>query len=137
MSSCTSKPGAFNTGNDLLILHEVRHALTQLIETDQPTTIDLRSIPMAPGEEAHIEAMLGTGEISATLNALGYTSIVETQIAGVWLITHYNSEDDILGKFIEITRVPSLISSPTEEIDSGLQQLTEMLSSKQSSQEKI
>ena len=104
-----SQAGAINTGNDVLILHEVRHALTQLVETDQPTTIDLRAIPMAPREEARIEAMLGTGEISATLDALGHTSIVETQIAGVWLITHYNSEDDILGKFIEITRVPSLI----------------------------
>ena len=36
------------------ILHEVRHALERLIQTGEPTTIDLRSIPLAPGEDEQI-----------------------------------------------------------------------------------
>ena len=128
MSDCGTAAETFYTGNDILILHEIRHALERLLTSDEPTTIDLRALPMAPGEEAKIEAMLGTGEINVTLNALGVSSIIETAIAGVWLITHYNMEDEILGKFIEIARVPSLVSSPIEEIKSGLEQLTERLS---------
>jgi len=128
MTHCPSDNIGFNTGNDILILHEIRHALKKLLETDEPTTIDLRAIPMAPGEEERIESMLGEGEISAKLNALGPSTIIETQIAGVWLVTHYNVEDEILGKFIEITRAPSLIASQDEDIERGLTRLAEQLS---------
>ena len=110
MTSCTIDCDALNTGNDILILHEIRHALDLLIEKNQTTTIDIRSIPMAPGEEAKIEKMLGEGEISVKLNALGPSEIIETGIAGVWLVTHYNMEEEVLGKFIEITKVPALIA---------------------------
>ena len=118
---------AFNTGNDILILHEIRHALTKLLTDDQATTIDLRAIPMAPGEEVKIEAMLGEGEVSVKFNALGRSTFIETTIAGVWLVTHYNIEDEILGKFIEVTRFPSLVASQVEDIESGLERLTEQL----------
>lgn len=127
MSTCAEGCDALNTGNDILILHEIRHALGKLLETGEVTTIDLRSIPMAPGEEAKIEAMLGGGEISVKLDALGTSTLVETGIAGVWLVTHYNVEDEILGKFIEVTRVPALIQSPEEEIVKSLQVLSERL----------
>lgn len=128
MSDCTAVRNEFNTGNDILILHEIRHALKKLLEDGQPTTIDLRAIPMAPGEEEKIEAILGEGEISVQLNALGPSIIVETEIAGVWLITHYNEEQEILGKYIEITRVPTLIESQTEEMESSLKRLAGRLS---------
>lgn len=128
MSDCTAVRNEFNTGNDILILHEIRHALKKLLEDGQPTTIDLRAIPMAPGEEEKIEAILGEGEISVQLNALGPSIIVETEIAGVWLITHYNEEQEILGKYIEITRVPTLIKSQTEEMESSLKRLAGRLS---------
>lgn len=134
MTSCTNHLEAssgqtvINTGNDILILHEIRHALKNLLDTGQPTTIDLRAIPMAPGEEDRIEASLGKGEISVTLDALGPSTIQETEIAGVWLITHFNVEEEILGKFIEITNIPSLIESPIEDMKIGLELLINKLS---------
>lgn len=128
MTSCTSECEVLNTGNDILILHEIKHALRKLLDSGVSTTIDLRSIPMAPGEEARIEASLGEGEIKVNLNALGPSTIQETAIAGVWLITHYNIEDEILGKFIEITKVPTFIESPDEDMQIGLELLTQKLS---------
>lgn len=122
-----ARSGNIDTGNDILILHEIKHALARLLETGETTTIDLRSIPMAPGEEAKIEAMLGEGEISVKLNALGPSSLIETNIKGVWLIVHYNNEDEVLGKFIEITYVPSLITSPQEDVENSLAELNEKL----------
>lgn len=127
MSAC-SQTAAINTGNDVLILHEIKHALAKLVASDETTIIDLRAIPMAPHEEEKIEAMLGEGEISIQLNALGASTMQETAIAGVWLITHYNAEQEILSKFIEITRIPSLAVSPTADIENGLQQLNKQLS---------
>ena len=67
-------------GNVRPILNEVLHALDRLIDEDEPTAIDLASLPFAPGELAALEAALGTGEISATLDALG-TSPARTSSA--------------------------------------------------------
>lgn len=126
MSEVNTCP-SLDTGNDILILHEIRHALKKLLDESESTIIDLRAIPMAPGEEARIETMLGQGELSATLNALGKSTINETAFSGVWLITHYNTEDEILGKFIEISKLPSILASQHEDIEVGLEQLTHQL----------
>lgn len=115
------------TGNDLPVLHEIRHALRTLLTSGQTTIIDLRAMPMAPGEEEKIVRTLGEGEISITLNALGISTIRETAIAGVWLITHYNAEDEILGKFIEITEIPELVRSRQEDMQESLERLHHLL----------
>jgi len=128
MASCAVDCESLNTGNDILILHEIRHALKLLIEKNKPTTIDLRSIPMAPGEEARIEDKLGVGEISIKLDALGPSEIVETGISGVWLVTHRNMEEEVLGKFIEITKVPSLLATQEEDLSESLSRLVDQLS---------
>ena len=103
-------PAELPTGNDLPILHEIAHALEHLIETGEETIIDLRGIPLAPGEEKRIEAALGGGEVECRLNALGASEIVETAFPGIWWVVHYNAEDEVMGKFIEVTRVPSISS---------------------------
>ena len=120
-----SDPGAvkFNiqSGDDLTfnvkpLLHEVKHALDNLIETGHTTIIDLRSIPLAPGEEDKILHTLGQGEVKAQLNALGLSEIIETQYAGVWTVTHYNDEHEIISRFIEVTTMPEILCSQTEDI---------------------
>lgn len=115
-------------GNALPLLHEVRHALERLLAAGEETIIDLRSIPMGPGDEAHLEAELGTGEVSARLEtAIGPSVIMETRFPGVWLITHYNSEDQILSRFIEVTQVPAVLRSQPEDMREGFASLAEQL----------
>ena len=109
------------SGDDLTfnvkpLLHEVKHALDKLIETGHTTIIDLRSIPLAPGEEDKILNTLGQGEVKAELNALGLSEITETQYAGVWIVTHYNDEQEIISRFIEVTTMPEILCSQTEDI---------------------
>ena len=104
------------TQNVKPLLHEIKHALDNLIETGQTTIIDLRSIPLAPGEEDHILKTLGLGEVQAKLDALGLSEIIETQYAGVWIVTHYNDENQIISRFIEVTTMPEILSSQTEDI---------------------
>jgi hydrogenase-1 operon protein HyaF len=119
-------------GNELTwnvqpILHEIRHALGKLLQTGETSIIDLRSIPLAPGEEETIIDTLGHGEVRAHLDALGPSEIVETRFAGVWLITHYNIENNIIGRFIEITELPDILKSQPEDIANSLDELEEKL----------
>ena len=104
------------TQNVKPLLHEIKHALDNLIETGQTTIIDLRSIPLAPGEEDYILKTLGLGEVQAKLDALGLSEVIETQYAGVWIVTHYNDENHIISRFIEVTTMPEILSSQTEDI---------------------
>ena len=112
------------THNVKPLLHEIKHALDNLIESGETSIIDLRSIPLAPGEEDTILEALGTGEVQATLEALGLSEVCETKYAGVWVITHYNDEKHILSRFIEITTMPEILTSQTEDIMSAYSTLT-------------
>jgi hydrogenase-1 operon protein HyaF len=119
-------------GNELTwnvkpILHEIRHALRKLLETGESSIIDLRSIPLAPGEEDTIIDTLGCGEVHAKLNALGPSEIYETRFAGVWLITHFNEENSIISRFIEITVFPDILKSQSDDMTFALDQLEDEL----------
>lgn len=121
MSGLTSTQFNIQVGDELTqnvkpLLHEIKHALDSLIETGNTTIIDLRSIPLAPGEEDKILNTLGQGEVQAKLHALGLSEVTETQYAGVWVITHYNDENHIISRFIEVTTMPEILCSQTEDI---------------------
>ncbi len=115
------------TWNVAPLLHEVKHALDNLIKNNETTIIDLRSIPLAPGEEDKILNILGQGEIKAQLYALGQSEIIETQYAGVWIVSHYNDENEIMGRFIEITSMPDILCSQTEDMIEARNHLSESL----------
>ncbi len=117
------------TGNLLPLLHEIRHALERLLASGEGTVIDLRALPMAPGEEQRLERALGEGEVQATLDALGRSVIRETRYSGVWHITHYNADDEVLGKYVEIARVPGLIEAQQEAMQEALAELQQKLNS--------
>ena len=115
------------TWNVKPLLHEVKHGLNELIQNGKTTIIDLRSIPLAPGEEEKILSTLGYGEIHAHLDALGPSEIVETQYTGVWVITHYNDNKDVISRFIEITTIPDILCSQTEDVITAYELLTTKL----------
>jgi len=115
--------GEFLTRNVEPLLHEIRHGLARLLETGEATTIDLRGIPMSPGEEDRIREVLGRGEVQAQLSALGPSDIIETRYPGVWLVIHHNSENEVIGKFIEVCEVPQILRAQREDIRQGLADL--------------
>ncbi len=112
------------TGNVTPILHQIRHAIEQLLAQNDTMTIDLNAMPFAPGEKDQLQAILGEGEIKAQLNALGKSEIYETQYASVWWVAHYNSNDNLMGQFIEITWLPEILRSQAEDVGHALSQLT-------------
>ena len=116
------------TLNVVPLLHEVKHALQRLLETGEPTTIDLGSIPLAPGEFEKIDAALGTGEVKVVLEAMGPSQIYETQFSGVWRVTHFNAANEVVGRFIEVTRIPDILLAQEPDVRVGLDLLTRKLS---------
>lgn len=115
------------TGNVAPLLHEIRHALKRLADGGEGTTIDLRRLPLAPGEEERIEKILGSGEIRAELDALGPTIVRETSFPGVWFVTHKNTQGEVVARFIEVTRVPEILRSQQEDIEVAVDKLEEEL----------
>lgn len=113
-----------DSGNVPLLLAEVRHALERLLADGTTHAIDLRAIPLGPGEEDRLLAALGRGEMHAEFDALGRSEIQECGYAGVWCVTHRNGADQLTGRFLEITFTPALLASPPEDVRAGLERLS-------------
>ncbi|MCG6900558.1 MAG: hydrogenase expression/formation protein [Gammaproteobacteria bacterium] len=115
------------THNVQPLLHEIRHALAKLLEDGDGTVIDLRSLPLAPGEEQKLLDELDQGEVTAQIQALGPTEIIETRYPGVWVVVHFNNDNEVVGKFIEVCHIPALLCSQQEDIREGLERLSHHL----------
>ena len=83
--------------------------------------------PLAPGEETKLIDRLGRGEVMVKLDALGPSEIHETRYPGVWLVTHFNEEENIIGRFIEITLVPEILKAQQEDMLDALTRLQDEL----------
>ena len=105
------------TANVKAILHEINTMLHELLDSGTIGSIDVRSLPLLPGEYEALKVILGEGEISVILNSLGQSRIHETALAGVWWITHSDEQGDCQSEFIEVTRLPAIIQSDLADID--------------------
>jgi hydrogenase-1 operon protein HyaF len=112
------------TGNVSPLISEIRHALQKLLNQNEPTCIDLNSLPFSPDDEQILQQRLGKGEIQAELNSLGISRIWETQISGVWWIEHFNAENQKTNQYLEITWIPDILKSQIEDVRDSLEQLT-------------
>jgi hydrogenase-1 operon protein HyaF len=120
-------PEAYSVGNVQALLAEIASHLEKLIDRGETGVIDLRGLPFAPGEYEQLRETLGQGELTAHLEAIGTSEIVETRFPGVWWSTHYNVEGDIVADVIEITFLPEILKSQPEDMRDGLGRLRELL----------
>ena len=111
----------YSIGSLRAILSEMATHLEKLAQDGTTGSINLNSLPFAPGEYDQLRLLLGEGEVKAHIEALGPSDIVETRYPGVWWVTHYNVEGDIVADSIEITTIPELLKSQPEDIDMGLE----------------
>lgn len=121
--------GPGTTQNSLPLLNEVRHALKRLVRTGESTIIDLRAIPFGPGDEERLLGLLGQGEVQATLDSLGRTTIRESRYSGVWIVDHYNSEAERIAFQIEVIDIPELLRAQHEDMLEGLDALDRVMDS--------
>ena len=105
------------------IMHEILHALRKLATQGVPTTIDLHAIPFAPGDEDELLELLGIGEITVELDALGSSLIRESAYSGVWIIDHRNADDQRITLQIEVAQAPMILCAQPEDVADSLNRL--------------
>ena len=115
------------TENVRALLTQISSMLSALINDDMVDSIDLHSLPLLPGEHEAIQTILGQGEVKASFDSLGITTIYETALAGVWWVTHNNENDDCIAETIEITTIPAILESQHDDIENAHTALQEQL----------
>lgn len=81
--------------------------------------LDLRCLKAMPAEREILSTLLGRGEVSATVEALGLTEIHETAIPCVWWVRHRNADEEIVGELIEITDIPEVMLGDRKAVAHG------------------
>ncbi len=115
------------TGNVQALLAELEASLDALLQSGKEHSIDVRSLPLMPGELAYLKETLGEGEVRADVSALGSSLVVETAVHGVWWVTHRNALDEVVAEFIEICFCPDIIRAQRDDIREALEALRSRL----------
>ena len=115
------------TGNASPVLHEIKHALAELLDSGTESIIDLGAIPFAPGDDRILNGVLGDGEVHAVLSIMGESHVRETSIPGVWRIDHFDDNGEQQSRFIEITFMPDILKTQRDDAERGLATLSERL----------
>ena len=126
------RPDALS-GNAAALLHEIATLLADLVQEGRSGAIDLRGIPLTPADRTYLRERLGEGEVRAQVSALGPSEVRETAYRGVWWVTHFNAAGELSAELIEVTALPAILASDTEELAESLQRLRAELQSPESS----
>ncbi|HNA30473.1 MAG TPA: hydrogenase expression/formation protein [Thiobacillaceae bacterium] len=116
------------SGNAPVLLRETAEHLRRLLETGEPTAIDLQALPLTPRDRVWLKERLGQGEIGIQLRAEGESTLDETACPGVWWVTHRNEKGVTTSEFIEVAHVPELAKAHPEDIKIGLEHLELLIS---------
>lgn len=106
-------------GGVTALLTELATLLERFAEDEESAAIDLLSLPMGPQDRALLQRALGEGEVRATIDAEGVSTIRETHIGGVWWVEHRDRDGELIAELLEVTRVPAILASAPDEIAAG------------------
>ena len=116
------------TGNAPPLLRELLEMVYRLLETGEPSAIDLSALPLTPADLDWLRERLGEGEIAVTLQAEGESTLSETACPGVWWVTHHNEQGVVTSQFLEVAFVPELVKAHPEDVALGRDHLESMIS---------
>lgn len=118
-----------NATNELLrnpmvqaLLVELSTKLAALARGEQVDNIDLRRLPLPPGGLEAMRRWLGKGEVSATVSALGTTTVQETATAGIWWVSQAKASGEPIGDTLEIAECPALLVTHADDILAAAEQ---------------
>lgn len=120
-----------STGMAQAVLHELKDHLQALLEQNKSHVIDISSLPLSDTDKKELESVLGQGEISAVLSALGESRIVETHYHGIWWIKHFADNGALVSELIEITQVPEILHSHPDDIQQSIKQISKLVQQQQ------
>jgi len=115
------------TGNVRPLLHELAGMLDAWLVKGETASIDLRSLPLTRGDYDELGAALGSGAVSASVEAIGASEVRETRYPGVWRVTHRNEAGEVVADLLEVCELPEILRTPAEDAADGLIRLREAL----------
>jgi hydrogenase-1 operon protein HyaF len=115
------------TGNVKALLHEIVELLDAWLTKGEAASIDLRSLPLSRGDYDELGAVLGSGAVSASVEAIGASEVRESRYPGVWRVTHRNEAGEVVADLIEVCGLPEILRAPAEDAADGLIRLKEAL----------
>lgn len=113
------------------ILAEIARSLDRLSRRGEAAVIDLRGLPLGAADRDRLEAALGRGEVTVTVEAAGRTEIFETAFAGVWWVRHLGATGMPLTERIEIAPVPEALPAHPDDIAAAARRLAATLDAKE------
>ena len=117
------------------IAFEIADLLDHLAAAGESGAIDLRSLPMTADDRLRLRELLGTGEVQATVDADGPSTVHETGISGVWWTEHRNAQGQLLAELIEVCRVPEILVLAQEDLSPAARRLRERIAALAAAQE--
>jgi hydrogenase-1 operon protein HyaF len=115
------------TGNVKALLHEIVELLDAWLTKGEAASIDLRSLPLSRGDYDELGAVLGSGAVSASVEAIGASEVRESRYPGVWRVTHKNEAGEVVADLLEVCALPEILRAPAEDAADGLIRLKEAL----------
>ena len=113
----TSRDAAGGLGSGVYaIVAELTTLLESLVQRGDPGVIDLRSLPMSPGDRIALRGLLGDGEVHASFDADGVSRFGETGVAGVWWVEHRDRDGALIAELIEVAPFPQILCSAADDI---------------------
>jgi len=110
------------------LLQEIAVRLDRLVREDESEAIDLRALPIMTDEDLQqLRDLLGAGEVTATVHAMGATELEETAFPGVWWVTYFGADGDVVAERIEVAWIPDIAVAQAADVGAGLRQLMERL----------
>lgn len=116
-------------GGVAAVLSELVGMLEELARGGAPAIIDLRSLPMSPQDRLELKAALGEGEVHATFDADGVSTVRETHVSGVWWVEHRDRNGDLVSELLEVARVPPILEAALDEIATSATELRQRIPS--------
>ncbi len=121
---------ACGTGMVDAVLNEITGMLHRFAETSEPGAIDIKSLPLAPGDLAGLDERLGKGEVEIRLSTAGGSEVWETSYAGVWRVRDFDATGRIAAERIEITRVPEIVMAHAADIRAAATRMADDIAEK-------
>ena len=115
------------TGMAQAVFNELADQLQALAERGARHVIDLTSLPMTSTDRQELADMLGQGEVRITLSTIGDSQIYETAYSGIWWIKHYSADQKLLSELIEVTALPEIIASQSEDIQQSAEAIKKII----------
>lgn len=104
-----SEPGR-DRGMADAVLREILALLETYAATGEGGSIDLGGLPFSRRDRDELDAILGRGEVAATIDLAGRSEVWETAFSGVWRVRHLGASE-VAVDLVEIASCPEILRS--------------------------